>query len=461
MNLGISLGLCSGLQSLFSPQNLLAGSTALAWYDPSDLTTLFQDAAGTTPVTAPGQPVGLALDKSGNGFHATASGTSRPTYGVVPSRGRVNLLTFTNSFESGFWNQNATATTANQVVAPDSSLTADRTVELATTALHRISLFFDTGLLASPYTFSVYAKANGARRLGINSDVAIKSTALFDLTGDGTVVATEGVASNRSASIQAVGNGWYRCSVVGTGSNAGAFSIFLQLCRDTFSGIDDTYLGDGTSGIDFWGAQLELGSTATAYQRVGSQFEVTDPVGFPTYPCHYLGFDGIDDFMQTPTITPNADKVQVFAGVRKLSDGANGVIVESSTDIGTNSGTFGVLTLATSSYRSNSRGTALAQATRSAPAAPSTSVVTALGDIVAPSNAVRVDGVQTTVTTSQGTGNYLAYPVYIGRKGNNLSPFNGQLFSLIVRFSTSNLDASLVSQTERWMAQKTPGVTIA
>lgn len=34
------------------------------WYDPSDLSTLFQDATGTTPVTAVGQPVGLMLDKS-------------------------------------------------------------------------------------------------------------------------------------------------------------------------------------------------------------------------------------------------------------------------------------------------------------------------------------------------------------------------------------------------------------
>ena len=33
-------------------------------YDPNDLTTLFQDAAGTIPVTAAGQPVGLMLDKS-------------------------------------------------------------------------------------------------------------------------------------------------------------------------------------------------------------------------------------------------------------------------------------------------------------------------------------------------------------------------------------------------------------
>jgi hypothetical protein len=34
------------------------------WYDPSDLTTLFQDTAGTTPVTTTGQSVGLMLDKS-------------------------------------------------------------------------------------------------------------------------------------------------------------------------------------------------------------------------------------------------------------------------------------------------------------------------------------------------------------------------------------------------------------
>lgn len=35
-----------------------------AWFDPSDMSTLYQDAAGTTPVTAVEQPVGLMLDKS-------------------------------------------------------------------------------------------------------------------------------------------------------------------------------------------------------------------------------------------------------------------------------------------------------------------------------------------------------------------------------------------------------------
>ena len=57
-----------GLRALsgtsFSPLSLFANGEQGGWYDPSDLTTLFQDAAGTTPVTAVEQPVGLVLDKS-------------------------------------------------------------------------------------------------------------------------------------------------------------------------------------------------------------------------------------------------------------------------------------------------------------------------------------------------------------------------------------------------------------
>lgn len=64
----------------FNPLSLFAGGEQGFWYDPSDFSTLFQDAAGTTPVTALGQPVGLVLDKSGRGNHATQStALSRPT----------------------------------------------------------------------------------------------------------------------------------------------------------------------------------------------------------------------------------------------------------------------------------------------------------------------------------------------------------------------------------------------
>lgn len=48
---------------LFSPYQLFSGGEQGVWFDLNDLTTLFQDSAGTTPVTAAGQPVGLMLDK--------------------------------------------------------------------------------------------------------------------------------------------------------------------------------------------------------------------------------------------------------------------------------------------------------------------------------------------------------------------------------------------------------------
>ena len=65
----------------FSIADLFASSEQGVWYDPSDIDTLFQDSAGTTPVTVAGQPVGLMLDKSGNDNHAAqAISAKRPIY---------------------------------------------------------------------------------------------------------------------------------------------------------------------------------------------------------------------------------------------------------------------------------------------------------------------------------------------------------------------------------------------
>ena len=55
----------------FNPLSLFLSGEQGVWYDPSYINTLFQDAAGTTPVTATGQPVGRVLDKSGRSNHAT------------------------------------------------------------------------------------------------------------------------------------------------------------------------------------------------------------------------------------------------------------------------------------------------------------------------------------------------------------------------------------------------------
>ena len=62
-------------------------------YDPNDLTTLYQDAAGTIPVTGAGQSVGLMLDKSGRNNHAVqTTSASRPIL-------RKNAITGANYLE--------------------------------------------------------------------------------------------------------------------------------------------------------------------------------------------------------------------------------------------------------------------------------------------------------------------------------------------------------------------------
>ena len=76
------VGIASSNDGFVVTELFAAGEKGL-WYDISDITTLFQDSAGTIPVTAFGQPVGKVLDKSGNNIHATQStSANRPIYSV-------------------------------------------------------------------------------------------------------------------------------------------------------------------------------------------------------------------------------------------------------------------------------------------------------------------------------------------------------------------------------------------
>ena len=73
--------------SEFSPLDLFAGGKQGVWYDLSDKSTLFQDVAGTIPVTTDGDPVGTVLDKSDNNNHATQTvSAARPVYKDNPAR---------------------------------------------------------------------------------------------------------------------------------------------------------------------------------------------------------------------------------------------------------------------------------------------------------------------------------------------------------------------------------------
>ena len=65
----------------WTPLQLFLLGQSGVWCDPSDLPTLFQNEAGTVPVTASGDPIGLSKDKSGNNINVSQSVSSRrPKY---------------------------------------------------------------------------------------------------------------------------------------------------------------------------------------------------------------------------------------------------------------------------------------------------------------------------------------------------------------------------------------------
>jgi hypothetical protein len=82
------------LATAFSPASLFAASEVGAWYDPSDLATVWQDNTRTTP-GAVGSAVGCIDDKSGNGFNATqATAGNRP---ILRESGGLYYLEFDGS----------------------------------------------------------------------------------------------------------------------------------------------------------------------------------------------------------------------------------------------------------------------------------------------------------------------------------------------------------------------------
>ena len=218
---------------------------------------------------------------------------------------------------------------------------------------------------------------------------------------------------------------------------------------------------------------------ATVGQAVAG---ITDPSGYGLHPTqavvasrpilrqagtgeYYLEFDGVDDFLVTPTITPGTDKMQLFVGLRKISDAAGAIVVEYGPDVNTTSGVFALVYPRSASineplFISNGTLQTLSGNAATTFPAPRTDVLTTLADIGAPFARQRVNGVQRVdATKTQGTGNFGAYPAYIGMRAGTIAPFNGHIYSLILRFGP-NLSDAQIAATERYVAARTAGVTL-
>lgn len=437
--LPIGLGSVAALSAvqLFSPLSLFTAGEQGVWYDPSDFSTLFQDSAGTTPVTAVEQPVGRILDKSGRGNHAfQTTSTSRPVLSA-----RYNLLT--NTGFSG-------AVAGTPGTAPTGWILVLNTGSISSVSGDRLTFSASASRIVIGQSISYTANTTYKIAFAIRQNSGLPAAQIFGwnqaISGAVESFYANGILQPASIYVPSSGDVIeYRLAV---GSTAGSSTIRLGAgCAGNVTGV-----------VELDSPDLRVTNDAAgqpAYQRVNTATDY-DTTGFKPY----LRFDGTDDWMQTNNINFTAtDKMTVFAGVRKLADPtATSILLElSSTTV--NPGTFGMQVSRTEvgkPYAFESGGSIpyAGLAVSGAYAAPDTKVLTGQSDISGDSTILRVNGTQAGNSTSdQGTGNYGNYPLYIGRRGGVANPFNGRIYGLIVRGAQST--AQQITNTENWLNQRT------
>jgi len=370
----------------------------------------------------------------GNHAYQTTSG-SRPLLARTPDGGRRNLLTYSEQFDNAAWTKIFSSVTANTEAAPDGTTTADLMVEDSTTNGRYLQQSFTTTVQS--YTFSCYFKQptlNARRYVLLYHNESVKGW-VFDIQ-NGVVGAggTSGVTAPAAYTITSVGNGWYRCAITITGT-AASNQFRAYIVTNDGTGLA-SYAGNGLGSMLVWGAQVETGSSATAYQKVGLTSDVTEA---GKRDCWGLLFDGSDDNLLTASVNFSAtDEMTVMVGVRKLSDGSYPIIAELSTNWTSNNGSFSLSGNLNNGYAWSSRGTGWATVLTTDYLAPVTTVLGLQSDVSGPSLVLRANGSEiNTSSSSQGLGNYGTWPIYISSRAGSSNYFNGLIYTLIVRGATT------------------------
>ncbi len=205
----------------------------------------------------------IPTDGSGDlSFTRASNGTRVNSAGLVEDC-PWNMLQYSEDFTNAVYQKRANISlTANATTAPNGTNTATRMYANANTTV-------DYGMFeilpSQSATLSVYAKKGELNYvyLGFNNNAA--SEGVFFNLNTGAISQNTG---SYSASIESVGNGWYRCI---------AYFPTISYCfiSPSVNGTSFVFNNQLNNGLFIWGAQLNIGSTAKPY------FPTTDRLNVP------------------------------------------------------------------------------------------------------------------------------------------------------------------------------------
>jgi hypothetical protein len=197
--------------------------------------------------------------------------------GLLIEEQRTNLVLYSEQFDNAAWSEaNVGTISPGTFTAPDGTATADRMVATVGAGAHTV--FTTTAVTAATganHALSVYVKKDAYRFVYLCQSASTNNniTAIFDLDGVESTATQTNVGSGSgtiaSTSIQNVGNGWFRISLVGAVTGASRFCAVGFAAAATGNTINTdgnvTFTAAGTEAVLLWGAQLEAGAFATSY----------------------------------------------------------------------------------------------------------------------------------------------------------------------------------------------------
>jgi hypothetical protein len=382
-----------------------------------------------------------------NNPFSQATPSSRGAWFREPKTGRRNLLERTDAIGTSPWSIVGALQIDTGQAAFDGSFNAVRLRKTTTT----LQAVFQP-IPAGTYCNSIWLRADTVNNIAFTAGSV--PNLIINLVNGIVVANTGGVLT--SVTVTAFSGGWFRVSYV----NANGTCLYMWPTDATSTSSFNTT--SAVASVFAYFPQAELGSTATAYQRVTTAFDVTEQ---GQRDCFGVRADGTDDFYTTAsTDFTGTDKVTVFAAVGRGTATANGVLIEASAAAFSNRA-FAMLSPFNAApanvwFRSVANGTNRDTFTNSSSfGANSRFIATGRGDISAPLAQLRVNGsVVSTITESQGTGNYGNHVLNLFRRDGTTFPFNGNLYALIVAGGSYPL--STIQRVERILSRITPTVNL-
>jgi hypothetical protein len=223
------------------------------------------------PTTKPSLNLDFANTKSLDPRITFRRGTPGTYYdGVTHVKAEENLIKYSENFNDvdNYWAEVRATLTGSQASPIDS--TSAYELSQTSTGLAGVLLVNENKIkleIGKQYVSSVYVKASNSNYFAIAEEVSLgtggPAFTYFDLSNDGEVMLNH---ENHIASIQNVGNQWYRCSIMFTAKLESDYTVMFYLdggsSQSTISEPQNVTAG---ASIYLWGAQLEQRDSVTSY----------------------------------------------------------------------------------------------------------------------------------------------------------------------------------------------------